>query len=146
MLRWPKGRKSFPIILVGFLLAGCFVPIYYAYKAYETDKVVGIAVNINRPAPEVYNIVIQQIETQKKYKITERKDKDMVLSVQSIENPRITGTVTVSALTPNSCRYAAVGPKQEGVDPAVQKKDVLDSVLMICSKLGYECRPEEQKK
>lgn len=146
MKAWLKERRFFGLVLVGCLLAGCFVPAYYVYKAYETDKMVGIAVNVNRPAPEVYDTVIRKIEKNKRYKITERKDKDMVLSVQSIENAKITGTITVSALTPRSSRYAIVGPKQEGVDPAVQKQDVLDGVLSLCAELGHECTPEEPKK
>lgn len=146
MKMWGDRKRIFGILLAGCLLAGCFaVPVYYVYKAYETDKLVGIAVNINRPAPEVYDTTIRQIEKRKKYKIVERKDKDMVLSVQSIENEKITGTITVSALTPGSSRYAIVGPKQKGVDPAVQKQDVLDGVLSLCTELGHECTPEEPK-
>jgi hypothetical protein len=63
------GRKYFGMVLVGCLLVGCFVPVYYVYKAYETDKMVGIAVTINRPAPEVYDLVIKTIEKRQIYKI-----------------------------------------------------------------------------
>lgn len=134
------------MVLAGCLLVGCFVPIYYAYKAYETDNVVGIAVTINRPAPEIYDLVIKTIEKRQIYKIVERDDKNMVVSVEKIANPKETGTVTVSALSPKSCRYAAVGPKVEGVDPAVQKQDALNAVLTICNELGHTCTPEAEKK
>ena len=140
------GRRYFGMVVAGCLLAGCFVPVYYAYKAYETDKMVGIAVTINRPAPEIYDLVIQTIEKRQIYKIVERDDKNMVVSVEKIANPKETGTVTVSALSPKSCRYAVVGPKVEGVDPAVQKKDALNAVLTICTELGHACTPEEEKK
>lgn len=144
---WGDTRRIFGILLAGFLLAGCFaIPVYFVYKAYETDKMVGIAVNINKPAPKVYDLVIRKIEKRKTYKIVERNDKDMVLSVQSIENEKVTGTITVSALAPRSSRFAVVGPKQEGVDPDVQKQEVLDSVLALCAELGHECTPEEPMK
>jgi hypothetical protein len=146
MINRANGCVLLRIALAGCLLVGCFVPIYYAYKAYETDKMVGIAVNVNRPAPEVYEIVIQQIEKNKKFKIVKRDDKDMVLSVQKIANEKETGTVTVSALSARSSRYSAVGPKIQGVDPAVQKQDALNSVLSLCATLGHECTPEEPKK
>jgi hypothetical protein len=147
MINRANGRVLLRIALAGCLLAGCFAPaIYYAYKSYETDDLVGIAVNVNRPAPEVYEIVIQQIEKNKKYKIVKRDDKGMVLSVQKIGNEKETATVTVSALSPRSSRYSAVGTKMQGVDPAVQKQDAINSVLSLCAELGHECTPEEPKK
>ena len=144
---WGDRRRIFVILLAGCLLAGCFaIPVYFVYKAYETDKMGGIAVNINQPAHKIYDLVIRKIEERKRYKIVERNDKDMILSVQSIENEKITGTITVSALAPRSSRFTIVGPKQEGVDPNVQKQDVLDSVQTLCAELGHECTPEEPKK
>jgi len=43
-------------------------------------------------------------------------------------------------------RSAAVGPKVEGVDPAVQKQDALNAVQTICNELGHTCTPEAEKK
>jgi len=142
MLRWMQVRVSFLIIMVGFILVGCFVPIYYAYKAYESDKVVGIAVNINQPATEIYALVIKIIEKRQIYRIVNRNDEKMVVSVEKIVNPKETGTITISELSPESCRYEAVGPKIEGVNPAVQKQDALNSVQTICTELGHTCTSE----
>ena len=88
----------------------------------------------------------ETIEKRQIYKIVKRDDEKMVVSVEKIANPKETGTITVSALSPKSCRYAAVGPKVEGIDPAVQKQDALNAVQTICTELGHTCTPEEQKK
>jgi outer membrane murein-binding lipoprotein Lpp len=56
-------KLVFGILLAGCLLAGCFVPIIYGgYKLYESSTHVGVAINVNKPAPEVYAAVIQSIE------------------------------------------------------------------------------------
>lgn len=146
MKRWSERKRVFGIVLATCLLAGCFIPIYYAYKAFETDKLVGIAVNIKRPAPEVYATAIQVIERNKRYEILKRDDERMVLSLQSIQNKELDATVTVSALTSRSSRYEVIGTKQKGVDPEVQKREALRTVLTVCSEFGYECTAEKPKK
>jgi hypothetical protein len=75
-----------------------------------------------------------------------RDDKNLIIEFQSVENKDLQATATISALSANSCRYSVTGTKQQGIDPAVQKKDALDGVLSICSALGYQCIAEEQMK
>lgn len=138
-------KLVFGILLAGCLLAGCFVPIIYGgYKLYESSTHVGVAINVNKPAPEVYAAVIQSIEKKKVYTILNRDDKKMVISAQSIEQKEIEGTVTVSELTPDSSRLDIVVDKTKGIDPKVQQKALVDSVMAVCSELGMECT--EQKK
>jgi hypothetical protein len=73
-----------------------------------------------------------------------RDDKKMVISAQSIEQKEVEGTVTVSELTPDSSRLDIVVDKTKGIDPKVQQKALVDSVMAVCSELGMECT--EQKK
>jgi hypothetical protein len=80
----------------------------------------------------------------KVYTILNRDDTKMVISAQSIEQKEIEGTVTVSELTPDSSRLDIVVDKTKGIDPKVQQKALVDSVMAVCLELGMECT--EQKK
>lgn len=140
MKRRCRMKLVFGILLAGCLLAGCFVPLIYGgYKLYESSTHVGVAINVNKPAPEVYAAVIQSIEKKKVYTILNRDDKKMVISAQSIEQKEIEGTATVSELTPDSSRLDIVVDKSKSIDPQVQKKALVDSVMAVCSELKMEC-------
>ncbi len=133
------------ILLAGCLLAGCFAPIIYGgYKLYESSTHVGVAINVKKPAPEAYAAVVQSIEKRKVYTILNRDDKKMVISAQSVEQKEIEGTVTISVLTPESSRLDIVVDKTKDIDPKVQQKALVDSVMAVCAELGMECTEEKK--
>jgi hypothetical protein len=105
---------------------------------------VGVAINVNKPAPEFYPAVVQSIEKRKVYTILSRDDKKMVISAQSIEQKEIEGKVTVSELTPDSSRLDIVVDKAKGIDPKVQQKALVNSVMGVCAELGIECNEEKK--
>jgi hypothetical protein len=147
MKRHGDWKALVGVLLGGALLLGCFVPIIYGgYKMYESATTVGITVNIKKPASEVYATTIATIEKNNIWKIVERNDKDMVISVQNVKDEKQTGTVKISVLTPDSSKFIAIAEKVKGVDPAVQKKELVNAVLGTCSALGYQCTEEEEKK
>jgi hypothetical protein len=105
---------------------------------------VGVAVNVKKPAPEAYAAVVQSIEKINVYTILSRDDKKMVISAQPIEQKEIEGTVTVSVLTPESSRLDIVVDKAKDIDPKVQQKALVDSVMGVCAELGMECTEEKK--
>jgi hypothetical protein len=140
------GYRVFGIVLAGCLLAGCFVPIIYGgYKLYESTNVVGISVNIKEPAEKVYLTAINLIEKRNIYKILERNDKDMILSLQVIKKEEIKATAKFTVLTPRSSTLSIVSSKLKDVDPNLQKRELVNAVISTCSELGYSCSEEKEK-
>ena len=148
MKRRDDRRRVVGIVLAGCLLAGCFVPIAYGgYKYYESMNQVGISVNIQEPADKVYQTAIATVEKRKVYEIVERNDKDRILSLRGITNKDATGTVTVKDLRAGrTSTFSVVANKWKDVDPNVQKQQLVNSVLSVCSELGIVCTEEKGDK
>ena len=138
-------RRMCGILLAGLLIAGCVAPIIYkGYKLYQSSTQISVIVNIKEPADKVYASAISAIEKKKINKIVERNDKDMVLSLQSIENKDVEGSAKVNVLTSNSSTLIIEVNKVKGIDPEVQRKSIIDSVTSVCTELGYVCTEEKK--
>lgn len=129
------------IVLVGAMLAGCFVPVVYgAYKVYEDANMLKITINVKEKPAVVFAKAAAEIEEKGKWNITERNDEKMVLDVKKGEQE---GYLKVSLLAGGKTSSMTIAV-EKGEDPKAQKEQLVQSVLGACSKLGLECTEEKK--
>jgi len=122
-------------LLVGAMMAGCFVPIAYGVaKVYEDANHVKLVINVKEKPEVVFAKAAAAIEEKGTWKITKRDDEKMVLDVQKGEEK---GYLKVSKLAEGTSVINIAAEK--GKDPEAQKKELLASAMDTCSKLGFQC-------
>jgi|GEM_PF-3107601 hypothetical protein len=133
--RW-ELRQVIGFLLVGAMMAGCFVPIIYGgYKLYEDANQIKITLNVKEKPDVVYAKSIQAIEEKGITKITKRDDKKMVLDLEKGEQK---GYLKVSPLAGTESSVLTIA-LEKGKDPKAEEKALVQSVQDTCTKLGFEC-------
>jgi len=141
MKKRDEVRRWVGYLLVGAMMAGCFVPIIYGgYKIYEEANQIIITLNVKEKPDVVFAKAASAIEEKGVYKITKRDDKKMVLDVAKGEQK---GYLKVSPLAGEETSVLKIA-LEKGKDPEAEKEALVQSVNAACSKLGLECT--EQKK
>jgi hypothetical protein len=129
-------RRMIGYLLVGAMMAGCFVPIIYGgYKLYEEGNQIKITLNVKEKPAVVYAKAMQAIEEKGVTKITKRDDEKMVLDVQKGEQK---GYLKVSPLAGTEASVLTIA-LEKGKDPKAEEKALVQSVQDTCTKLGFEC-------
>lgn len=135
-------RRVVGYLLVGAVLAGCFVPVVYGvYKVYDKETQQVITIQIQEKPKAVYAAAIQSIE-EKGTKITKRDDEKLTIS--GVRKDGLEGTMHVSPL-PNDAS-ALVIALHKGKDPAAERQTMIKVVQDVCTKLKLECKEEKEKK
>jgi len=142
MKRWNDRKRVFGIVLAGCLLAGCFVPVIYAYKKYEDANTIGVSMDVKMAAPDLYAKSISTIEKRGITQITKRDDKKRELS---LDRKGQKGSLTVKEVTPETSQLNIMLEKQKDTDKKVQEKELVDTVEAVCQEAGIACKPAEKK-
>lgn len=134
-------RRVVGILMVGAMMAGCFVPIIYGVaKVYEDANQVKLTINVKEKPDVVYAKAAAAIEEKGVTKITKRDDKKMVLDLEQGEQK---GYLKVAPLAGEETSVMTIA-MEKGKDPEAQKKAMVQSVMDACTKLELQCT--EQKK
>jgi hypothetical protein len=134
-------RRVVGILMVGAMMAGCFVPVIYGVaKVYEDANQVKLSINVKEKPTVVYAKAAAAIEEKGTFKITKRDDKKMVLDVEQGE---LKGYLKVAPLAGEETSVMTVA-MDKGKDPEAQKKALVQSVMDACSKLGLQCTEEKK--
>ncbi|MGW8286384.1 MAG: hypothetical protein ACWGPR_11770, partial [Candidatus Deferrimicrobiaceae bacterium] len=123
-------------LLVGAMMAGCFVPIAYGVaKVYEDENQVKLSINVKEKPEVVFAKAAASIEEKGIWQIAKRDDEKMVLDLKKGEQK---GYLKVAKLSGEGTSVMNIAV-EKGKDPEAQKKALLEQVLDTCSKLGFEC-------
>ncbi|MGB7970684.1 MAG: hypothetical protein WCF31_01815 [Candidatus Deferrimicrobiaceae bacterium] len=124
------------ILMVGAMMAGCFVPIIYGgYKLYEDANQVKITLNVKEKPDVVFAKAAAAIEEKGVTKIAKRDDKKMVLDLERGEQK---GYLKVAPLAGEETSVMTIA-MDKGKDPEAQKKELVQSVMDACTKLELQC-------
>lgn len=129
-------RRMIGYLLVGAMMAGCFVPIAYGVaKVYEDENQVKLSINVKEKPEVVFAKAAASIEEKGIWQIAKRDDEKMVLDLKKGEQK---GYLKVAKLSGEGTSVMNIAV-EKGKDPEAQKKALLEQVLDTCSKLGFEC-------
>jgi hypothetical protein len=134
-------RRAVGFLLVGAMMAGCFVPVAYGvYKVYDKANQQVITVNVKEKPDVVYAKATETIEERGITKIVKRDNQKMVLT---LERNGLSGYLKVSPLagTETSVMTIAV---DKAKDPEKQREELIQSITSACSKLGFQCTEEKK--
>ncbi len=133
------GKTSW--LLLGVILAGCFVPVAYGvYVVYEDATSQVVTVRVKEKPDELYRVAIAAIEERKISKITKRDDAKRIISVQKDD---LAGYVKIDPLTARASTLTL--HVQKGKDPEGERKLFLGYILDVCKRVGIECTEEAKK-
>jgi len=140
MKKREEWKQAVGILMVGAMMAGCFVPVIYGgYKLYEDAHQVKITLNVKEKPAVVYAKATESIEEKGVVKILKRDDKKMVLDVQKGEEK---GYLIVAPLAGEETSVLTIA-LDKGKDPKAQEEELVNSVMAACSKLGLECKEKK---
>ena len=126
--------------MAGTTLLGCFAPVVYGvYKVYDLGNHQVVALRIDEKPEMVYKnaIVVAGVRG---FKFTRRDDKQMLFTGITSRGPE--ATVKVTGLSGGESRMTLTVEK--GKDPHVERQEIVDSVLSLCSRFGTRCREEKE--
>ena len=135
-------RRVVGYLLVGAMMAGCFVPVAYGvYKVYDYETQQVITIEIKEKPKTVYEAAITQME-KAGTKITSRDDEK--LTIHAVRKDGIEGIVHVTPLPKDAS--ALVIAVKKGKDPAAERQVLVNAVEGVCTHLKYKCKEEKEKK